>query len=150
MKIEDALKIKKFSSPVQKASISIIYTGHWLTDVTNTLLKPYDLSEQQFNVLRILRGQKKGPVSLSVIQERMLHRMSNATRLVEKLRIKGYVSREICDENRRKVDICITTKGLKILEMIDDLMIRMDQKTGKKITKEEAETLCMILDKIRS
>ena len=104
MKLEDELKMR-FKTPHDRALLSTVFTGVWLTDRFNRFLKQFGLSEQQFNVLRILRGQKGKPANLFLIQERMVHRMSNATRLVEKLRQKALVERVVCEEDRRKVEI---------------------------------------------
>lgn len=149
MKLEEALKMKKFASPIERAVVNTIYTGNWLTDQLNQVLKEFGLSEQQFNVLRILKGQKGNPINLCSIQERMLHRMSNATRLVEKLRKKGLVTREICDENRRMVDITITEKGLETLEKIMTTLKVNRPVYNDNLTGDEAKLLGDLLDKLR-
>ncbi|MDX5435995.1 MAG: MarR family transcriptional regulator, partial [Pontibacter sp.] len=115
-----------------------MFTGEWLMARVDSLLKPYDISSQQYNVLRILRGQQGKPLNLYAIQERMLNRMSNATRLVEKLRLKGLVTREQCEANRRKVEITITNKGLQLLDKLDPLMQQLEEDTFKNISEAEA------------
>lgn len=115
----------------------------------DSLLKAYDISSQQFNVLRILRGQQGRTINLYEIQERMLNRMSNATRLVEKLRLKGLVTRELCEQNRRKVEIAITEKGLKLLETLDPLVEKLNEETFRNITEAEADKLSDTLDRMR-
>ena len=113
------------------------------------ITKPYDISEQQYNVLRILRGQKGKPVNLMDIQDRMLHKTSNATRLVEKLRQKGMVERILCVQNRRKVEISITKKGLEVLAELDPVLNTKDNEMFKTLTKKEANLLGDLLDKLR-
>ena len=116
----------------------------------DSLLKPYDISSQQFNVLRILRGQQGKPLNLFTIQERMLNRMSNATRLVEKLRLKGLVTRELCEHNRRKVEIAITNKGMDLLDSLDPILQQLEKDTFKNLSEEEAQQLSDTLDRIRT
>lgn len=149
MKIEEELKTNKFGSPYQKASLNLMFTGEWLMARVDSLLKAYDISSQQFNVLRILRGQQGRTINLYEIQERMLNRMSNATRLVEKLRLKGLVTRELCEQNRRKVEIAITEKGLKLLETLDPLVEKLNEETFRNITEAEADKLSDTLDRMR-
>lgn len=149
MKLEDELKMPKFRSPYQKASLNLMFTGEWMMARVDGLLKPYDISSQQFNVLRILRGQHGKPLNLFTIQERMLNRMSNATRLVEKLRLKGLVTRELCEQNRRKVEIAITKKGIELLDSLDPLMKQLEEDTFKSLTEAEAQHLSDILDRVR-
>lgn len=144
------LKMKSFKSSYQKASLNIMFTGNWLMARTENILKPFGISQQQYNVLRILRGQGGELVNLFAIQERMLSRMSNATRLVEKLRQKGLVERQLCEANRRKVEISITKTGLELLEKIDPLLENIEEKHFKGISPEEAEKISDWLDKIRS
>lgn len=149
MRLEDELKMPKFRSSFQKASLNLMFTGEWMMARVDTLLKPYDISSQQYNVLRILRGQQGKPINLYAIQERMLNRMSNATRLVEKLRLKGLVTRELCEHNRRKVEISITEKGLQLLDTLDPLMQQLEEDTFKNLSEEEAGRLSDTLDQIR-
>ena len=149
MKLEEELKQTRFRDEYHRAMLNIIYTGGWLELNTSHVLKEYDLSTQQFNVLRILRGSSPKPLNLLDIQERMMDKMSNATRLVEKLRQKGLLTRQQCDANRRKVDINITAKGLALLKELDPVMEKNHKHLVKRITKEEATTLSNLLDKLR-
>lgn len=149
MSIEKDIKQQKpFKTPYQKLLVNIIYTSNWMNFEQQGLLKPYDLSSQQYNVLRILRGQYPNPITVNGIIERMLDKMSNASRLVDKLLLKGLVSR--CDNanDRRACDIRITDKGNEVLEMIDSQQNDWEMAL-KKITEEEAETLSKLLDKLR-
>jgi len=125
--------------------------------VTDTLIsqkfldffKQHDISVQQFNVLRILRGQKGKPANLATIQERMIHKNSNTTRLIDKLILKDLVKRTICPENRRKIEIIITKNGLDLLETIDPGLNILEDTILKPLTIEEAETLNILLEKLR-
>ncbi len=150
MRLEDEIKMKKFKSPQHKAGLNIVFTGYWLGSRINTVLKDYDLSEPQYNILRILRGRHPEPANLFILQDRMLSKMSNTTRLVEKLRVKGLVSRDICADNRRKVEICITQAGLDLLKTLDPLVDGQDSEVFGKLSDEEAETLNQLLEKLRS
>lgn len=149
MSIEKDIKQQKpFKSSYQKLVVNLIYTSNWMSSEQQGLLKPFDLSSQQYNVLRILRGQYPNPITVNGIIERMLDKMSNASRLVDKLLLKGYVSR--CDnaDDRRACDIRITETGSEILKKIDALQEAADEKM-KRLTPEEAELLSSLLDKLR-
>jgi DNA-binding MarR family transcriptional regulator len=149
MSIEKEIRQEKFNSEFHKAAINILYTGSWLYNINSSYLKKYNITPEQFNVLRILRGKHPEPMMLSEITERMIDKSSNCTRLVEKLRQKGLVSREICKNNRRQVDIGINDKGLQLLKKIDnDSPAWME--TMNKLNKTEAKELNRILDKLRS
>lgn len=148
MGIEEVIRQKKFPNEFVKAEVNLLFTAGWIENMSNKFFKKYDISMQQYNVLRILRGQYPDPVMLSVITDRMIDKMSNATRLVEKLRLKGLVTRELNSTNRRQVDILITPKGLEMLLDIDDHFSEMEAKFSN-ITEDEARTLNNILDKMR-
>lgn len=148
MALEQDIKQEKFVSDHQKAAINILFTGSWLYNINAAYLRKFDITPEQYNVLRILRGQHPKSMMLADITCRMIDKSSNATRLVEKLRQKGMVIREICENNRRQVDISITDKGISTLKKIDsvdtDLLNAM-----KNISKSEATELSRILDKLR-
>ncbi|MDO1444801.1 MarR family transcriptional regulator [Rhodocytophaga aerolata] len=147
MKIEEEICQQKFRSDNAKAVVNILFTSSWLTNKVNQLLKPFGISVEQYNVLRILKGQYPNPATLGVVQERMLEKMSNATRLVDKLITKGMVDRKQCPANRRAVDIRITEKGLHVLEEIAPLMLNLEKSLG--LCCEEAQHLNFLLDKLR-
>ncbi len=149
MRLEDEIKQKAFKDEYQKAIININYTSIWLTSRQNRLLRPYNVSIQQFNILRILRGQYPGAVPLKMLTERMIDKMSNTSRLVEKLRSKGYVNREICSENRRQVDISITERGLQFIEELS-VIIDAEIEQFRFVSVEEVKRLNTILDTLRS
>lgn len=149
MTIEEAIKQeKKFSSEYQRAFVNILYTGSWLHGINSTRLKKHDLTPEQYNVMRILRGSHPKPLMLSEVTCRMLDKASNATRLVEKLRQKGFVKREICENNRRQVDILITDKGLNLLAKIDAEQNAWNEPLNK-LSKAEAQELNRLLDKLK-
>lgn len=148
MTIEEAIHQKKFDNEYEKLFINILFTASWLEGKNIQRFKPFGISPQQFNVLRILRGAHPHPVRLSDITERMIDKNSNATRLVEKLRQKGLLKRDICPTNRRQVDILILSKGLEILKEID-VEMKAGFKEFKAITKSEAKELNALLDKMR-
>jgi len=134
----------------RKLVINLMYTANWVNESLAEVLKPYDVSLQQFNVLRILRGQKGKPANLSTIQERMVSKMSNTTRLVDKLIKKQLVVRVTCPTNRRKVDISITPTGLKLLEEIDFIINSKEEEISKNINPNEIEQLNTLLNKLRN
>jgi DNA-binding MarR family transcriptional regulator len=149
MPLEDDIRQERFNSEHEKAAINILYTGSWLHLLNASRLKSYGITPEQFNVLRILRGSHPQKMMLADITSRMIDKSSNATRLVEKLKQKGLVKREICAENRRQVDIYINDKGLKLLKKID-ADAESWSASLKRITKTEAQELSRILDKLRS
>ncbi len=149
MKLEEALKISQFSSQEQRAALNIIYTAAWLNEQINAMLKAYGISEQQFNVLRILKGQGTYPASLQLIQERMVHKMSNATRLVDKLSQKGLVTRRECPHNRRQVEIAITQEGHALLAAIEPQREQMEQSLFQNLDETEVRQIADLMDKLR-
>jgi DNA-binding MarR family transcriptional regulator len=147
-KIEEAIKQAQFKDVYNKAVVNLLYTHSYLVGFQTSVLKPQDLSPEQYNVLRILRGQQGKPVTIAAIQERMLNTMSNASRLVDKLKAKDLVKREECPENRRKVDVLITEKGLRLLDLLEPQIAAVNKKA---IHLDEAELVILngLLDKLR-
>ena len=149
MKIEDEIQQKKFKNEYQKLGINILFTSTWISSFNMHSLKPHGISWQQFNVLRILRGMQPKPATIKLLTERMIDKMSNASRLVEKLKKKGLVERQSCENDRRRVDIVITEKGLKLVNKASiDLEKDMIENMSN-LTKEDAEQLNNLLDKLR-
>lgn len=148
VKIEEAIQQKQFKDPFNKAVVNLLYTNSYLVTSQNALFKPYGISPEQYNVLRILRGQNGVPTTVSSIQDRMLNKMSNASRLVEKLKVKGLVKRSECPNDRRQVDVLITEEGLKVLA---ELQVKVEQgnKDFVNLTLEEVNLLNDLLDKLR-
>lgn len=147
--IEEIIKTRRIEDPYFRALLNVMYTGNWMYRRIDNILKPFDLTEPQYNILRILRGQNGNAVGLFEIQNRMVQQMSNVSRLVEKLYVKEYIKRAECAENRRKVDIIITQQGLDVLKTVDPLIDKEFATLGENIGKEDAALLADLLDKIR-
>jgi len=150
MKIEEEIKSTIPLDNSKKIILNILYTQNVITDNFNEILKPYDLSGEQYNVLRILRGQKGNPANMCVIQERMIAKTSNTTRLVDKLLLKQLVTRKVCPINRRKIEVLITQKGLDILTELDPKVREHEQSFSKNLNLEELEQLNQLLEKYRN
>jgi DNA-binding MarR family transcriptional regulator len=150
MKIDTAIKTIHKMGITTKTVINIMYTSRIVEEAIMSVLKPHDLTLQQYNVLRILRGQKGNPANLSTIQERMVDRSSNTTRLVDKLIKKGWVARNVCAQNRRKVEIFITDEGMEILKILDPITEDNNENIVNSLSGEELETLNDLLDKLRT
>ena len=150
MKIEEIIKTKAPLLQSKKLMLNITYTHSVVTDKFNELLKPLDLSSEQFNVLRILRGQKGNQANMSVIQERMLTKNSNTTRLIDKLLLKDLVTRDVCAQNRRKVEIMITQKGLDTLALLDPMVEAHENMYANNLSSDEMDTLNNLLEKYRT
>ncbi len=148
MKIEDEIHQKQFRSEHQKATVNLIYTYGWLTTRLREILSRYDITQQQFNVLRILRGQHPGSISTSVIRDRMLDRNSDASRIVDRLHRQELVDKQPCPGDRRLVDVRISDKGLQILETIDKNQNEIDKLVGN-LEEKEVKEFNRLLDKIR-
>lgn len=148
MKLEDEIYQKKFQSESQKATVNIIFSYNWLSGYQSQILKPHGLTIQQFNILRILRGQHPKPATIKLIKERMLDRMSDASRIVEKLRVKGLVERTVSLSDRRNVDVLITEKGLELLADMDNYSNEMDNRLSA-LDEDELKQLNYLLDKMR-
>ena len=148
MKIEEEIKQKKFESNYQKAHLNIMFTANWLMDKSKLLFKGFGITLQQYNVLRILKGKHPSSCAAGDIKEVMLDKSPDLTRLIDRLMEKGYVTRGVCVENRRKLDIAITDKGLALIKKIDP-KIKVQFEQIRKITDKEAIGLSRILDKMR-
>lgn len=149
MGIEQDVQQVNFRNEYQKAVINLIYTYNWMREKTTSILDAEDITSQQFNILRILRGSYPKPLSTLQIRERMLDKMSDTSRIVDRLLSKDLVKKVTCKVDRRLVDITITDKGLALLERLDQKQDEMDG-VLKKLTKKEAVTLSTLLDKIRT
>ncbi len=148
MKLEEEIIQQKFESDYHKAAVNIFYTSNWLANLHTNVFKPYNLTVPQFNILRILRGQYPNVVNLKLIKERMLDKMSDVSRLIERLREKGLVDRKMCESDRRHMDVCITPHGLDLLKTLDEELKEINKKLSI-LTKAEMETLNQLLDKLR-
>ncbi len=147
MNVEDAIKTNRKIPLESRTIIHFLLINNKLNEITAQALKPFDVSVQQFNVLRILRGQKGNPANLSTLNERMITKMSNTTRLVDKLILKGYVGRITCPSNRRKIEIRLTPLGERMLEKMDVAMKNAENQIVKDFNTEELELLNKLLDK---
>jgi MarR family 2-MHQ and catechol resistance regulon transcriptional repressor len=149
MGIDQDIHQAKFRNEHQKAAINILYTYGWLMERTKELFASEDITPQQFNILRILRGSYPQPLSTLQIRERMLDKMSDTSRIVDRLIAKGLVKKGTCKSDRRLVDITITDKGKKLLEKLD---VRQDELDGiiGNLSEKEAIVLSGLLDKIRN
>lgn len=148
MKLEDEISQKKFRNEYHKATLNLIFTYNWLRSFHENILKPKGITSQQFNILRILRGQHPKPANIKLIRERMLDRMSDCSRIVEKLRAKGLVERNICPADRRHVDVLITKKGLDLLKELD-LVTEEADKFLSNLNQKDITQLNKLLDKLR-
>lgn len=149
MGIERDIHQTKFRNEHQKAFINILYTHGWLTEKTKEFFADEDITPQQFNILRILRGSHPQPLSTLQIRERMLDKMSDTSRIVDRLITKGLVKKGTCKMDRRLVDITITDKGKKLLVKLDNRQDEMDNILNN-LTPKEAAILSDLLDKIRN
>lgn len=147
--IEEHLITKPIKDPYQRAFLNIMFTGVWLQQKMGQLLKPFDITEPQYNVLRILRGQQGESMNLYEVQNRMIQKMSNVSRLIDKLVAKKLVVRKECKENRRRVDLTITQKGLDLLDNIDPQIEPFFKTMQQKLSKDQAKQLGVWLDKMR-
>jgi DNA-binding MarR family transcriptional regulator len=128
--------------------VGILKSGNRAEEFLGNTLKPFDISLQQFNVLRILRGRKGKPANLKTVQKRMIHKMSNTTRLIDKLIVKKLVSRKICKDNRRKIDITITDKGLNLLTQLDTKIQNTEAEILSPLNLDDQKTLRGLINKI--
>lgn len=129
--------------------VGLLRLGNKLNEELNTLTKKCGISLPQFNVLRILRGQKGKPANLSTLNQHMIHKMSNTTRLVDKLIEKELVERCVCENNRRKVEITITTAGLALLAQLDNQLIEKESQLVNTIKPTEKEELIALISKLQ-
>lgn len=148
MGIEQEIKQQNFKSEYEKLIINQLFTGKWVSDTVSQHLKPFGLTSQQYNVLRILRGQPTNTLSVNGITDRMIDKMSNVSRLVDKLLSKELIERKINSIDRRQVDVIITEKGLSLLALIDEKEHDLHNHF-KRITPNEALRLNNLLDKLR-
>ncbi len=146
-KIEDAIKQPKFKSPHQKAVINLIYTANWLQNKHQNFFKTFGITGQQFNILRILKGQHPNNISATEIKSRLLDQNSDVSRLLERLSVKKLISRSASAKDKRATDVWITDAGLSLLAQIDEQQKEID---AIALSAEEASLLSDLLDKCRS
>ena len=149
MSLEQSISQSKFDSEQEKLMINVIYSANLLNLITSRLFKPYELSPQQYNVLRILRGQKGESIALMDIEYRMLDKSSNVSRLVDKLISKDLINRSISSKDRRRIEIVITSRGVSVLKEIDVILSEMNSKIKAIISDDNAKQTNRILDQLR-
>ncbi len=147
MGIEKDIQTQNFRNEFQKVGVNIIFTANWFTERFKQILDDYDITNQQFNILRILRGSKR-PLSTLQIRDRMLDKMSDTSRIVDRLVKKELVEKTICEADKRLVDIRITDKGMLLLQELDNRNEDTDRLL-KGLNQEEAQQLNHLLDKLR-
>jgi len=148
MEIEKEIYNKKFEDNHQKVVVNLIYTYGWITNLIKLKLNKHSITLQQYNILRILRGQYPNPATVNILKERMLDKMSDASRIVERLVQKELVKRCVSNKDRRAVDVIISQKGLDILQKIDS-EVSLKSMLSKNLSDEEANNLSGLLDKMR-
>jgi DNA-binding MarR family transcriptional regulator len=147
MNVEEVIKTTSEIPLIKRTIIHMSLVNNKINEAIASVLRPFDLSVQQFNVLRILRGQQGKPANLSTVNERMVTKMSNTTRLVDKLILKNFVSRKVCPNNRRKVEITITKNGLAVLNQLDGTFFESEKHIVKNFSETELKDLNRLLDK---
>ncbi|MCX2744642.1 MarR family transcriptional regulator [Mangrovivirga sp. M17] len=148
MKIEEAIKTKGLKDNYEKLFVNVIYTSNWFKSKLKELFKPYGITQTQYNVLRILRGKYPEPCNPGYITGVMIEKMSDVTRLIDRLIEKKLVKRKVCETNRRMVEVYITKEGLELLERLEPV-VEKSRDDLKVLTDEEANQLSHLLDKLR-
>jgi DNA-binding MarR family transcriptional regulator len=148
MKIEEEIKQKKFKSPHQKAVLNLLFTANWIQNKQRELFEPFGVTGQQYNMLRILRGQHPKPIPAVEIKSRMLDKNSDVSRLLDRLIGKKLVQKNQCPNDKRASDISITETGLELLTSLDSAINNIDS-NYLTISREEAKQLSDLLDKAR-
>jgi DNA-binding MarR family transcriptional regulator len=144
---EDIQQKRSFRSEFQKATVNILYSSSWVQGHVKNIVGHENITPQQYNILRILRGSE-APISTLQIRERMLDKMSDSSRLVERLLRKGLVHKKMSTVDKRLVDVSISEKGLKVLQKLDERNEEFDR-IARNLSQEEAHTLNRLLDKLR-
>lgn len=148
VQLQKEVKASKFENIFQQALVNVIFTYHWSTKNVKEALEPYDITQQQYNVLRILRGQYPSPATVNLIKTRILDKMSDTSRIVDRLIQKGYVDKSVNNYDKRAVDIIISDKGLTLLKKMDK-EVDFSSFIAPNLTEAEAEQLNILLDKMR-
>jgi len=147
MKIEEAIKQQKFKSSHQKALINLLYTASWVQGTQQDFFKPYKITAQQFNILRILKGQHPKSISATEIKSRMLDKNSDVSRLLDRLVVKDLISKKTCPNDKRATDVNIAEPGLELLKTLDKFQNQIDGVLA--LSEDEALQLSQLLDKSR-
>ena len=148
MGLEQDIQQKTFRNEYQKATINLLYTNSWLENKLSAFFKNHNLTLQQYNVLRILKGQYPQPISTSDLRERMLDRMSDASRIVDRLHKKKLLLRKVCQKDKRKVDIVLSDHGIEVMDSLEKVVVHLDGFLSQ-LKREEVQQLNFLLDKLR-
>ncbi len=148
MRIEDEIQQKEFKDDYRRLLVNLLFTNNWLNQQLMPFFRKLGLTLQQYNVLGIIRGQHPEPVCFGDIQSRMIDRNSNVTRLIDKLIEKNYVTRDICQANRRMIEVRLTPKGLAKLQQVDENIPALYEQLHS-LSNEEAVLTSKLLDKLR-
>ncbi len=149
MQFKDAIKMKRFQSDYHMAILNIWYTGNWLRDISTPIFKKEGITSQQYNVMRILKGRHPNACAAGDIKEVMLDKSPDMTRLLDRLLDKKFIEREVCESNRRKLDIQISKSGLKLLDRMEPVLKDHHERNSDNLSESEAKQLSELLDKIR-
>lgn len=149
MKIEEAIKQRQFTDNYQKLIVDLFYTANWARDEQVKMMKAYGILPQHYNALRIIRGRSPEPISPGEIREVLIDKANDLTRLLDKLEKNKWIKRRLCPANRRRIDVIITSQGLKLLKEIDKPMKAFTNELKKRISDKEAEKVAHLLDKMR-
>lgn len=148
MKIEEEIKQKNFKTEAQKSYVNLLYTANWLDYTSRQFFERFDITPQQYNVLRILRGRHPEPATVNYVRERMIDKSCDASRIIERLRVKKLLERKANKTDRRSVDICISSKGQGLLFSIDNEIHKLET-IFNRLNDSELEVLNTLLDKLR-
>lgn len=148
MGLEQEIKQHSFRNDYQKATVNLLYTHNWLETKLSEFFSQFDLTPRQYNVLRILKGQYPHPISTAGLRERMLDKMSDVSRIVDRLYKKGLLQRRTCERDKRLVDIVLSKKGKQLMKELESNVDQLDSYLHK-LSSEEASQLNYLLDKIR-
>ena len=148
MRLEDETKTREFKSEQHKLTVNIIYTYNWLTTRNNKFFDEYGLTVQQYNILRIMRGQYPGSCTIQLLKERMLDKQPDVSRLLDRLYQKQLIERKVSDSDRRRLDIRISLKGMELLQQMDPA-VKANEGTLDSLTEEEFKQANMLLDRLR-
>ncbi|PUZ30481.1 DNA-binding transcriptional regulator, MarR family [Chitinophaga costaii] len=146
--IEKLISQRNFRSEYHKGMVGLIFVGNWIVSKHQQFFKRFDITMQQYNILRILRGQHPGTANINLLKDRMLDKMSDVSRLVERLRKAELVDRKSCESDRRAVAVAITQKGLKLLDAIDEQFDELQLDMTSTLSEKEALQLNKLLDKL--
>jgi len=149
MKIEDEIKQPRFRDIYQKTAVNILFTSNWLMGRQQDFFKPFGITTQQFNILRILRGQRPNAISGVEIKSRMVDRNSDISRLLDRLLKKDLITKSQSENDKRAANVSITPKGLDLLHAIDDKFVEAERGHFSGLSEAEAAQLCTLLDKAR-